>query len=60
VLLGSRKHTYKVNAVALGKVDGQPVVVSGSGDETVRLWDARTGRPPLNTALNPLQVSNCT
>ena len=34
-----------MNAVALGEVDGEPVVVSGSGDHTVRLWDARSGQP---------------
>jgi uncharacterized protein (DUF779 family) len=41
-ILGS--HTDNVRAVALGEVDGEPVVVSGSYDNTMRLWDARTGQ----------------
>ena len=28
-----------------GTIDGQPVVVSGSFDKTIRLWDARTRKP---------------
>ncbi|WP_133824875.1 hypothetical protein [Actinomycetospora succinea] len=43
-------HRSAVRAVALGRVDGRGVVVSGGG-ETVRLWDPSTGEPtrsPLN------------
>ena len=40
-----RGHTNTVTAVALGEVDGEPVVVSGSFDQTVRLWDTRSGQP---------------
>jgi WD40 repeat protein len=38
-------HTAAVEAVALGQVDGQPIVVSGSHDRTIRVWDARSGQP---------------
>jgi WD40 repeat protein len=34
-----------VSAVALGQVGGRAVVVSGSDDITVRVWDAATGTP---------------
>ena len=36
-------HTGWVHAVATGELDGRPVVVSGSGDGTVRVWDLATG-----------------
>jgi WD40 repeat protein len=31
-------HTSSVNAVALDEVKGEPVVISGSWDNTMRLW----------------------
>ncbi|MFJ7592360.1 WD40 repeat domain-containing protein [Streptomyces sp. NPDC097617] len=36
-------HTGPVRSVATAIVDGRPVVVSGSRDNTVRLWDLATG-----------------
>jgi WD40 repeat protein len=38
-------HTGEVNAVALGRIGAREVIVSGSDDLTVRIWDARTGQP---------------
>ena len=31
--------------MAVAELDGRPVVVSGSGDRTVRVWDLATGAP---------------
>jgi WD40 repeat protein len=38
-------HASTVEAVALLKIDDEPVIVSGSHDGTVRIWDARSGQP---------------
>jgi WD40 repeat protein len=38
-------HEQGVRAVAFGEVDGRPVIVSGSEDGSVRVWDARSGQP---------------
>ena len=38
-------HTDWVVAVATAQVDGRPVVISGGGDQTVRVWDLATGNP---------------
>ncbi|MFB7081105.1 hypothetical protein ACFCYO_27180, partial [Streptomyces sp. NPDC056308] len=37
-------HTSAVCAVATAVVDGRPVIVSGSRDKTVRVWDLTTGQ----------------
>jgi WD40 repeat protein len=39
------RHEGEVTSVAVGEVDGRPVAVSGSEDETVRVWDLHTGAP---------------
>ena len=38
-------HGGPVNAVAAAELDGRPVVISGSNDRTVRVWDLATGDP---------------
>jgi WD40 repeat protein len=38
-------HTNWVNGVAIGRVGDREVFVSGSDDNTVRVWDAATGHP---------------
>jgi WD40 repeat protein len=35
-------HTGWVTSVAFGGIDAEPVIVSGSDDSTIRLWEART------------------
>jgi WD40 repeat protein len=39
------KHDGAVNSIALGLIDGAPIVVSGSSDRTISRWNARTGEP---------------
>ena len=38
-------HTDTVNALATTQLDGRAVVVSGSADRTVRVWDIASSRP---------------
>ena len=38
-------HRGAVTAVAAAELDGRPVVISGSRDRTVRVWDLATGTP---------------
>ena len=50
-------HTGAVNAVAVGRAGDRDVIVSGSEDGTVRVWDAATGQPvgpPLTGHTGPV------
>jgi WD40 repeat protein len=50
-------HTDWVRAVAPGRVGDRHVIVSGSYDRTVRIWDAHTGQPvraPLTGHTGPV------
>jgi WD40 repeat protein/predicted Ser/Thr protein kinase len=37
-------HNDSVNSVALGDLSGQPTILSGSSDRTLRVWNAVTGK----------------
>jgi WD40 repeat protein len=39
-----KRQTSAVNAIALGAIDRRQMVISGSYDGTIRLWDARSQR----------------
>ncbi|MFJ8493433.1 WD40 repeat domain-containing protein, partial [Streptomyces sp. NPDC094038] len=38
-------HTAAVSAVACATVEGRPVAITGSRDETIRLWDLASNEP---------------
>lgn len=51
------------NGMACGKMGDRPVLVTGAEDNTVRLWDLRTGRPigqPMTGHSKPVYWVSCT
>ena len=55
-------HNGPVNAVAVAELDGRPMVISGSDDETVRVWDLATGTPggePFTGRGGPVNAVTC-
>jgi WD40 repeat protein len=50
-------HTSGVWAVAVGELDGRPIVVSGSLDSTVRVSDLATGGNPRVIRLDVVVLS---
>ena len=52
-------HTDSVSAVAVGELDARPIVVSGSHDSTVRVWDLGTGGNPRVIRLDVGVTSGC-
>jgi WD40 repeat protein len=56
-------HTGLVKGLACTEVNGRPVVVTGSGDRTVRLWDLVTGDPvggPMTGHTDEIEEVACT
>ncbi|MHA6759572.1 WD40 repeat domain-containing protein [Streptacidiphilus sp. PAMC 29251] len=56
-------HDFSVTAVACTALDGRPVAVTGSEDDTVRVWDLATGQPhgqPLTGHTGPINAVACT
>ena len=46
-------------AVAVGELEGHPVIVSGSADNTVRVWDMASREPigePIRGHTSPVQA----
>ncbi|WP_174387632.1 caspase family protein, partial [Nocardia takedensis] len=55
-------HTSAVLAVACTEIDGRPVAVTGSDDESVRVWDLTTGQQltHLTGHTGPVNAVACT
>ena len=56
-------HTGEITAVTCTVLDGRPVAITGSGDNTVRIWDLTTGQPhgqPLTGHTDEVAAVACT